>query len=192
METILPARPSPSQSSLPSMLRTLTTPPGAPWTKPSPEGRKRAVGPQLVESPSRSSTPSVSFRLEDAELALRDLKGIVVLDEVQRRPDLFSTLRYLADRPRKPARFLVLGSASPDLLRQASESLAGRIAHHVLPGFTLELPPTCRAVKRKFSSPADGGVRGVPGRHLPRGTRRREFPAPPDGRRPQSRSPGPR
>jgi uncharacterized protein len=77
-------------------------------------------------------------RLEDAELALRDLKGIVVLDEIQRRPDIFPTLRYLADRPRKPARFLILGSASPELLRQSSESLAGRIAYHELSGFTLD------------------------------------------------------
>ena len=77
-------------------------------------------------------------RLEDPELALRDLKGTVVLDEIQRRPELFSTLRVLADRPRKPARFLVLGSASPELLRQSSESLAGRISYHELSGFTLE------------------------------------------------------
>lgn len=77
-------------------------------------------------------------RLEDPELALQDLRGTVVLDEIQRRPELFPTLRVLADRPRKPARFLVLGSASPDLLRQSSESLAGRIAYHELSGFTLE------------------------------------------------------
>ncbi len=77
-------------------------------------------------------------RLEDPELALRGLRGIVVLDEIQRRPDLFPTLRVLADRQRRPARFLVLGSASPDLLRQSSESLAGRIAYHELPGFSLD------------------------------------------------------
>ena len=77
-------------------------------------------------------------RLEDPELALQDLRGTVVLDEIQRRPELFPTLRVLADRPRKPARFLVLGSASPDLLRQSSESLAGRISYHELSGFTLE------------------------------------------------------
>jgi predicted AAA+ superfamily ATPase len=77
-------------------------------------------------------------RLEDPELALRDLRGIVVLDEIQRRPELFPTLRVLADRPRNPARFLVLGSASPDLLRQSSESLAGRIAYHELAGLTLD------------------------------------------------------
>ena len=77
-------------------------------------------------------------RLEDPELGLQDLQGIVVLDEIQRRPDLFPTLRVLADRRRNPARFLVLGSASPELLRQGSESLAGRIAYHELTGLTLD------------------------------------------------------
>jgi hypothetical protein len=75
--------------------------------------------------------------LADPELGLRDLRGLVILDEVQRRPDLFPTLRVLADRRPLPARFLVLGSASPLLLRQASESLAGRIAFHELPGLSL-------------------------------------------------------
>ena len=77
-------------------------------------------------------------RLADPELALGGLRGIVVLDEIQRRPDLFPALRVLADRPRKPARFLVLGSASPELLRQTSESLAGRIAYHELSGLRLD------------------------------------------------------
>ena len=76
-------------------------------------------------------------RLADPMLALGDLRGLVVLDEVQRRPDLFPVLRVLADQPRGP-RFLVLGSASPDLLRQTSETLAGRIAFHVLPGLSLD------------------------------------------------------
>ena len=76
-------------------------------------------------------------RLTDPELALGPLRGIVVLDEIQRRPDLFPALRVLADRPRSPARFLVLGSAAPELLRQGSESLAGRIAFHELPGLAL-------------------------------------------------------
>lgn len=75
--------------------------------------------------------------LADPELALRSLTGLVVLDEVQRRPDLFPSLRVLADRRPLPSRFLVLGSASPALLRQASESLAGRIAFHELPGLSL-------------------------------------------------------
>lgn len=76
-------------------------------------------------------------RLADPLLALEPLRGLVIIDEVQRRPDLFPTLRVLADRPRG-ARFLVLGSASGDLLRQASESLAGRIAFHELSGLSLD------------------------------------------------------
>jgi hypothetical protein len=76
-------------------------------------------------------------RLENPMLVLRELTGLVVIDEVQRRPDLFPILRVLADRPDLPARFLVLGSAGPDLLKQSSESLAGRIAYMDLEGFTL-------------------------------------------------------
>lgn len=76
-------------------------------------------------------------RLDEPLTALEDLRGLVVIDEVQRRPDLFPVLRVLADRPRTPARFLLLGSASPELLHQSSESLAGRIAYHELYGFDL-------------------------------------------------------
>ena len=76
-------------------------------------------------------------RLADPFLALDPLRGLVVLDEVQRRPNLFPALRVLADRPRTPARFLLLGSASPALLRQSSETLAGRVAHYELSGFDL-------------------------------------------------------
>jgi len=76
--------------------------------------------------------------LADPLLALRPLRGLVVIDEVQRRPELFATLRVLADEPRTPRHFLVLGSASPELLRQSSESLAGRIAFHELGGFSLD------------------------------------------------------
>jgi len=68
---------------------------------------------------------------------LRPLRGLVVLDEIQRLPHLFRLLRVLVDRPGCHARFLVLGSASMSLLRQASESLAGRIATHRLGGFAL-------------------------------------------------------
>lgn len=74
-------------------------------------------------------------RLHDPMTALEPLRGLVVLDEIQRRPELFPTLRVLADRPRRPANFLVLGSASPELLQQSSESLAGRIAYLELEGF---------------------------------------------------------
>lgn len=77
-------------------------------------------------------------RLDDPFRALEPLRGIVVLDEIQRRPDLFPALRVLADRPRRPARFLVLGSASPALLRQSAESLAGRIAYLELDGLSID------------------------------------------------------
>ena len=76
-------------------------------------------------------------RLADPFLALEPLRGLIVLDEVQRRPHLFPALRVLADRPRTPARFLLLGSVSPALLQQSSESLAGRVAHYELSGFDL-------------------------------------------------------
>lgn len=73
-------------------------------------------------------------RLHDPKLALQGLSGLVILDEVQLVPELFQTLRVLADRQPSPAKFLLLGSASPDLLRRSSESLAGRIAfHHLMP-----------------------------------------------------------
>lgn len=76
-------------------------------------------------------------RLASPLQALEGLKGLVIIDEIQRRSELFPTLRVLADRRPLPARFLVLGSASPDLLRQSSESLAGRISYHELPGLSL-------------------------------------------------------
>jgi len=69
--------------------------------------------------------------------ALGALNGIVVIDEVQRKPELFPMLRVLADRTPLPARFLVLGSAAPDLLRQSSESLAGRMELLQISGFSL-------------------------------------------------------
>lgn len=70
-------------------------------------------------------------------MALEHLQGLVVIDEIQLRPDLFGLLRFLVDQPGSP-RFLILGSASPELLRQGSETLAGRIAFHRLGGFRLE------------------------------------------------------
>ena len=76
-------------------------------------------------------------RLAEPMTALGSLEGLVVIDEVQRRPDLFPVLRVLADRTRSPARFLILGSASGDLLRQSSETLAGRMETLVLRGFNL-------------------------------------------------------
>ncbi|MBM3376565.1 MAG: hypothetical protein FJY35_10830, partial [Betaproteobacteria bacterium] len=82
-------------------------------------------------------SPADLARLANPELALRSLEGLVILDEVQRRPDLFPLLRVLADRPGLPARFLVLGSASPALVESGSESLAGRVAFIDVTGFSL-------------------------------------------------------
>jgi predicted AAA+ superfamily ATPase len=76
-------------------------------------------------------------RLDQPMTGLQDLRGLVVMDEIQRRPDLFPILRVLADRTPLPARFLILGSASPELLRQSSESLAGRISTISMGGFSL-------------------------------------------------------
>ena len=77
-------------------------------------------------------------RLTDPTLVLQDLRGLVVIDEIQRMPELFPVLRVMADRAGRPARFLILGSASPHLLRQSSESLAGRISYLELGGFSPE------------------------------------------------------
>ncbi len=82
--------------------------------------------------------PRHLYRLEDPLFALESLRGLVILDEIQLRPEIFPVLRVLADREGAPARFLVLGSASPGLLRQGSESLAGRIAFHELEGLSLD------------------------------------------------------
>src|ERR1700737_4621744 len=81
--------------------------------------------------------PRSLARLTEPDTALRPLKKLVVIDEIQRRPDLFPLLRVLADRRPLPARFLVLGSASPDLLSQSSETLAGRLETVLLEGFRL-------------------------------------------------------
>ena len=82
--------------------------------------------------------PQVEAQLAAPLVALQGLRGLVVIDEVQHAPDLFKVLRVLIDRPDNPARFLLLGSASPALLRQSSESLAGRIEVIEAAGFTLD------------------------------------------------------
>jgi len=82
-------------------------------------------------------------RLQNPELALGACKGVVILDEIQTAPQLFPVLRALADRPEQPARFIILGSASPHLIRSASETLAGRVEFLELSGFDLgETGPT--------------------------------------------------
>lgn len=85
--------------------------------------------------------PVIAHLLEQPMTALRSLRGLVVIDEAQRQPALFPVLRVLADRAGSPATFLILGSASPALVRQASESLAGRVEILEMRGFDLgELP----------------------------------------------------
>lgn len=82
-------------------------------------------------------SPSDLLRLTNPELTLGRLSGLIILDEIQLRPDLFPILRVLADRPHADAQFLILGSAAPQLIRHASESLAGRIQFVDLHGFNL-------------------------------------------------------
>lgn len=83
--------------------------------------------------------PSDVAKLRDAEMFLNSVADkLVIIDEVQRSPELFPQLRVLVDADRRPGRFLLLGSASPDLRRQSAESLAGRIEYHELTPFTLD------------------------------------------------------
>lgn len=82
--------------------------------------------------------PDDQARLTDPVFVLRTLRGLVVLDEIQTRPDLFPLLRVLADRPDIPARFLLLGSAAPELMRHTTETLAGRVVFHELDGLALD------------------------------------------------------
>lgn len=93
------------------------------------------------------NTPSAFFDLEDPAdeaalanpmLALADKRGLVIIDEVQRRPELFPVLRVLVDKPDNTARFLLLGSASPALVRGVSETLAGRTSFVDMQGFSLD------------------------------------------------------
>ncbi len=78
--------------------------------------------------------PDDQARLGDPSFVLRELRGLVVIDEVQLRPDLFPLLRVLADRPECPAKFLLLGSAAPELFKATAETMAGRVVFHHLDG----------------------------------------------------------
>jgi uncharacterized protein len=97
---------------------------------------RRLLGPESVNYFDLEDPASLA-RLDEPMTALGPLEGLVVIDEVQRRPDLFPVLRVLADRRPNPTRFLILGSASGDLLHQTSESLAGRVERIVIGGFSL-------------------------------------------------------
>jgi predicted AAA+ superfamily ATPase len=98
----------------------------------------RALAESVTTSYFDLENPADLARLAEPMLALERVKGLAVIDEVQRRPDLFPVLRVLADRRPAPARFLVLGSASPGLLRQTSETLAGRVRFVEMGGFSLD------------------------------------------------------
>ena len=127
------------------------------------------VGPRQVGKTTlaRSFVPPDSgnyFDLEDAVVAeqfraprtlLEGLRGLVVIDEVQHAPELFPLLRVLMDREAAPARFLLLGSASPALLRQTGESLLGRVAVIEVGGFTLDElgAPAAAALWRRGGAP---------------------------------------
>ena len=76
-------------------------------------------------------------RMQNPEMMLGSLTGLVVLDEIQEMPELFQVLRVLVDRPENQVRFLILGSASPDIIRSSSETLAGRLEFIELHGFDL-------------------------------------------------------
>lgn len=81
--------------------------------------------------------PRDDARLTAPMLALEPLSGLVIIDEIQRRPDLFPVLRVLADKAGTRVRYLILGSAAPELIKGSGESLAGRVAYHELPGLDL-------------------------------------------------------
>ncbi len=98
----------------------------------------RRIGEEQKGSYFDLEDPETPLHAEVARAVLKDLRGLVIIDEIQRQPSLFELLRVLADRPGRPARFLILGSASPDIVRGVSESLAGRVAFLDMGGFTLE------------------------------------------------------
>lgn len=85
--------------------------------------------------------PNDLQRLENPSLSFEDLKGYIFIDEIQRKPELFPILRVLIDKKEKDTKFILLGSASRDILEKSSETLAGRIAYIELGGFSLSLIP---------------------------------------------------
>ena len=133
----------PRQSHLAQLSEKLTNFPVVAMLGPRQVG-KTTLARQLAaqwSGPSRHfdlEDPDDQARLADPAFVLRSLSGLVVLDEIQTRPDLFPLLRVLADRPETPARFLLLGSAAPELLRHTAETLAGRVVFHELDGLSLE------------------------------------------------------
>ena len=136
------------RSLLPSIERSLTEFPAVALLGPRQAG-KTTLARIIANERSNSlyldlERPSDLAKLADPELFLsRHADQFIVMDEVQRQPEIFAVLRALIDEKRTPGRFLLLGSASPQLLRQASESLAGRIFFHELAPFDIsEIKPS--------------------------------------------------
>lgn len=126
------------------LLKTLKRFPAVGITGPRQVGKTtlvKALGKEFRRVHLDLERPSDRAKLEDPELFLSAHKDdLVILDEIQKMPELFEVLRTSIDDDRKPGRFLILGSASPELLRQSSETLAGRIRYHELtPFLVLEL-----------------------------------------------------
>lgn len=135
----------PRRSALNAIQGALARSPTVVFTGPRQCG-KTTLARELVPEDSANyfdlEEPASLARLDEPITALGSLRGLVVIDEIERRPDLFPVLRVLADRRNRPARFLILGSASGDLMRQSSESLAGRTERVEIGGFSLvELGP---------------------------------------------------
>jgi predicted AAA+ superfamily ATPase len=127
-------------SILASLQRGLEHSPGVALLGPRQCGKTTLARQVALEKGARFfdlENPDDAAALENPMLALESLRGLVVLDEVQRRPELFPVLRVLMDRPDCPARFLLLGSASPFLVHGVTESLAGRISFVDMQGFSL-------------------------------------------------------
>jgi hypothetical protein len=124
-----------------SLLRSLEHSPGVALLGPRQCGKTTLARQVAQDQRGRIfdlENPEDAAALENPMLALESLRGLVVLDEVQRKPELFPVLRVLMDRPDCPARFLLLGSASPFLVHGVTESLAGRISFIDLQGFSLD------------------------------------------------------
>lgn len=114
-----------------------------PWSDPeSPQCGKTTLARQVAEGRPAVffdlKTASARARLANPELTLSEPEGLAIIDEIQRMPALFAALRPVVDRPEQRAKFLILGSASPQLVRGASESLAGRVGFVDLGGFDLQ------------------------------------------------------
>lgn len=108
---------------------------------PRQSGKTTIAGTMVFDHFFDLENPRDLRKLENPQLALEKLEGIIIIDEIQRKPELFPLLRFLVDNNPKQ-KYVILGSASRDLIRQSSETLAGRIGYYQLDGFRIEdIPP---------------------------------------------------